>query len=234
MCRLSLAAACPNITLEQASQGAGTTCGPGRCLGACCNGPCSLTHRLRCGGAFQGYTTSCTPDLCAGLGACCLFFGPCAITQITNCGGDFIGGACSPCTCADNEPVGACCQATGCAILGPSCCAGEFLGAGTTCTASCDGACCAGSTCTLTTQPACDNGRTFHGRGTTCGPTPDNPTLCCPANFNGTGGLSVQDIFDFLAAYFAGLFTADFNHSMSITVQDIFDFLAAYFAGCSG
>jgi hypothetical protein len=47
------------------------------------------------------------------------------------------------------------------------------------------------------------------------------------------GGLSVQDIFDFLAAFFAGEFNADFNHSMTITVQDIFDFLAAYFVGCS-
>jgi hypothetical protein len=42
----------------------------------------------------------------------------------------------------------------------------------------------------------------------------------------------VQDIFDFLAAYFAGNPRADFNHSTTISVQDIFDFLAAYFAGC--
>jgi hypothetical protein len=42
----------------------------------------------------------------------------------------------------------------------------------------------------------------------------------------------VQDIFDFLTAYFAGDLRADFNHSGAISVQDIFDFLAAYFAGC--
>ncbi len=54
----------------------------------------------------------------------------------------------------------------------------------------------------------------------------------CDADFNHSGILSVQDIFDFLAAYFAGQFFADFNHSNSLTVQDIFDFLAAYFAEC--
>lgn len=55
----------------------------------------------------------------------------------------------------------------------------------------------------------------------------------CLADFNCSGSVSVQDIFDFLAAYFAGEFRSDINASMSITVQDIFDFIAAYFAGCS-
>ena len=54
----------------------------------------------------------------------------------------------------------------------------------------------------------------------------------CPADFNGVGGLTVQDIFDFLTAYFTGSSEADFNATGSVTVQDIFDFLAAYFAGC--
>lgn len=52
----------------------------------------------------------------------------------------------------------------------------------------------------------------------------------CPCDFNG-GGLSVQDIFDFLGAYFANDPRADLN-SDGISVQDIFDFLACYFAGC--
>ncbi len=54
----------------------------------------------------------------------------------------------------------------------------------------------------------------------------------CPQNFNGADGLTVQDIFDFLAAWFSGQPAADFNHADGITVQDIFDFLAAWFAGC--
>ncbi len=54
----------------------------------------------------------------------------------------------------------------------------------------------------------------------------------CPADFNGSGTLTVQDIFDFLAAWFASNPTADFNGSGGNTVQDIFDFLSAWFAGC--
>jgi hypothetical protein len=55
----------------------------------------------------------------------------------------------------------------------------------------------------------------------------------CPPDINQSGTLTVQDIFDFLAAYFAGQPGGDFNGSgMPATVQDIFDFLAAYFAGC--
>ena len=55
----------------------------------------------------------------------------------------------------------------------------------------------------------------------------------CPPDFNLSGSLSVQDLFDFLAAYFANQPLADFNGSGASTVQDIFDYLAAYFAGCS-
>jgi hypothetical protein len=54
----------------------------------------------------------------------------------------------------------------------------------------------------------------------------------CPADFNGSGAVSVQDIFDFLAAYFNNDPRADFNASGMISVQDLFDYLAAYFAGC--
>ena len=63
--------------------------------------------------------------------------------------------------------------------------------------------------------------------------TSDVATLTvCPADFSCSGSLSVQDIFDFLAAYFGGDVRADFNTSGATSVQDIFDFLAAYFAGC--
>jgi hypothetical protein len=56
--------------------------------------------------------------------------------------------------------------------------------------------------------------------------------LYCPADINCSGAVSVQDIFDFLALYFAGAPKADVNGSGSDSVQDIFDFLAVYFAGC--
>ena len=92
------------------------------------------------------------------------------------------------------------------------------------------GACCTGSHCAIATQGACSGA--FQGANTVCGPV-GNPTTCCPANFNGVNGLSVQDIFDFLAAWFASNPSADFNHSGAISVQDIFDFLSAWFAGCA-
>ncbi len=56
------------------------------------------------------------------------------------------------------------------------------------------------------------------------GPSPD---------FNESGVVSVQDIFDFLGAYFSGDPRADFNGAFGISVQDIFDFMAAFFAGCA-
>lgn len=68
------------------------------------------------------------------------------------------------------------------------------------------GACCNGATggCTVIEGPACGTlGLTFSGAGTTCG---TGPITChaCPADFDHSGGLSVQDIFDFLGAWFAG------------------------------
>jgi hypothetical protein len=95
------------------------------------------------------------------------------------------------------------------------------------------GACCYGTFCHVTTAAFCAQaGATFRGVGEPC-KFAGNPVTCCPANFNQQGGLTVQDIFDFLATYFANGPTADFNASGGLSVQDIFDFLAAYFTGCS-
>ncbi len=49
----------------------------------------------------------------------------------------------------------------------------------------------------------------------------------CPADFNGVNGLEVNDIFDFLSAWFAGDPRGDFNGTGGTTVNDIFDFLSA-------
>jgi hypothetical protein len=57
-------------------------------------------------------------------------------------------------------------------------------------------------------------------------------TTPCRADFNTSGSVTVQDIFDFLNAYFASRPAADFNASGAVTVQDIFDYLTAYFSGC--
>jgi hypothetical protein len=61
---------------------------------------------------------------------------------------------------------------------------------------------------------------------------PNFRTPNCRADFNGSGGVTVQDIFDFLAAYFGNDPRADINDSGDVTVQDIFDYLSAYFTGC--
>ncbi len=52
----------------------------------------------------------------------------------------------------------------------------------------------------------------------------------CIADWNGTDGLNVQDIFAFLNDWFES--RADFNGSSGTTIQDIFDFLNSWFSGC--
>jgi ELWxxDGT repeat protein len=51
----------------------------------------------------------------------------------------------------------------------------------------------------------------------------------CLADWSG-GGVSVQDVFDYVNDWFSG--TADFNHSGATNIADIFDFLNAWFVGC--
>jgi hypothetical protein len=94
-----------------------------------------------------------------------------------------------------------------------------------------NGACCTGASCVTATAAACTGPNTsFAGTGTVCNAFPTT-TPCCPADYNQSGAVSVQDIFDFLAGYFGGSSGADINGG-GISVQDIFDFLAAYFGGC--
>jgi len=61
-------------------------------------------------------------------------------------------------------------------------------------------------------------------------------TPCCEANYNKVGGITVQDLFDFLADWFAGSPYARVGGDgtgTAPTVQSLFDFLAAWFAtGC--
>jgi hypothetical protein len=131
------------------------------------------------------------------------------------------------------NPIGACCNLAACSVTDAPNCPNTFT-VGAACSPnSClaiTGACCTGTHCTLATIPGCAG--VFQGFGVLCG-APDNPTTCCPANFNQVDGINVQDIFDFLSAWFSGQPAADFNHVGGINVQDIFDFLAAWFAGCN-
>jgi CubicO group peptidase (beta-lactamase class C family) len=58
-----------------------------------------------------------------------------------------------------------------------------------------------------------------------------NPIICL-SDFDASGDLSVQDIFDFLDAWFASNLSADINASGTLSTLDIFAFLNRWFAGC--
>lgn len=51
--------------------------------------------------------------------------------------------------------------------------------------------------------------------------------LRCKCDWNQTGAVTVQDLFDFLVNFFAN--DADFNGEGGTTVQDLFDFLGCFF-----
>lgn len=65
-------------------------------------------------------------------------------------------------------------------------------------------------------------------------------TVTCLGDFNGQNGVTVNDIFDFLAAWFTGCssvgpncpWNGDFNRDGMVSVNDIFDFLSAWFGDC--
>jgi hypothetical protein len=210
--------------------GNGSTCSPTACdarLGACCYAPpgstcivCSQQPAEVTGGSLR-----CIDPVNGGLGG--TFSG--------------IGSACSTAGCVTNS--GACCVSGLCSVVCVSVCAdngGDYRGDGSTCTPDpCNpnptGACCRGTTCAADTAAACVGvNAAFAGSGTVCNVFGvNNTTPCCLANYNQVGGVTVQDIFDFLAGYFTVNALADINASGSVTVQDIFDFLAGYFAGCA-
>lgn len=63
--------------------------------------------------------------------------------------------------------------------------------------------------------------------------------ISCPADFNASGTLGVDDIFDFVNAWLANASLdptanpADFDENGTVQVADIFAFLNAWFGGCS-
>jgi hypothetical protein len=54
----------------------------------------------------------------------------------------------------------------------------------------------------------------------------------CAGDFNRCNGVSVQDLFDFLAEWFAKGWKADVSEDGTVSVQDLFDFMAQWFAPC--
>ena len=97
------------------------------------------------------------------------------------------------------------------------------------------GACCMGSTCAVRALADCTGPLTrYAGPGVACNPAGQVVTPCCKADFNQDRALTVQDVFDFISAFFVQDPTADFSNNGSgpPTAQSIFDFVAAWFSGC--
>ncbi|MCC6321312.1 MAG: hypothetical protein IT438_07750 [Phycisphaerales bacterium] len=230
--------------------------------GACCvpgSASCFTDTSANCtspgvGGTFLGANVSCTPEPCPG--ACCAPDGTCSIATAAACtNGSLFQGVntlCAQVSCSIIA-TGACCNGSTCTSTTQVFCQGNggtYQGDSTSCTPSpcapATGACCCGSSCQITTVAACSGAnRVFQGGGSVC--TPFSLTVpCCRGNYNKSapgpgapGGVSVQDIFDFLTGYFSTDPCANTNDSAAgpgapngVSVQDIFDFLAAYFGGC--
>jgi hypothetical protein len=234
-------------------QGSGTTCGTIVCPQpeACCNpatGACTFVSAQGCASpsVSQGEGTFCTPNDCPQPAICCdASTGACSIVaSAAQCGGLSMGGTtCTPSPCP--API-ACCAPTGCSLSLAVFCGSPAPNGATSCTpAPCNasGTCCRGATCTttFTTASACTGsmgtalaGSVFVANGG-CNASGNNRTPCCYADYNKVGGLSVQDIFDFLNDWFAGRQFAAVGTSgtgATLNVQNIFDFLNTWFAGC--
>ena len=161
----------------------------------------------------------------------------------------------TPGTCA-GAATGACCFSAldnTCAIMSQAQCtdakvAGTYKGNGTVCSPNpCGvvpsaGVCCRGTTCNtsvsqaLCVSPGAGIGAVYAagGLGNACNVANNRVAPCCYADFNKTAGVTVQDIFDYLAKWFAGSPYARYagdGTGGAPTAQSIFDFLAAWFAG---
>jgi hypothetical protein len=210
---------CPTSSVWVPSTG----CSPSPCpvLGACCipGAACFISTQTDCIAAtgMPGIwyaNTPCTATLCSPQGACCTAAGGCVITTQAQCSGlaFYPNATCNPNPC----PIGGCCDpCTGrCTITNQIDCirrGGNYLGNGVPCTPrNCRpliGACCNRLTgqCFLSTQAGCGSSVVRPWvwswfAGGTCSPNP-----CRRIDWNGSGDVTVTDIFDYLGDWFAGV-----------------------------
>lgn len=142
---------------------------------------------------------------------------------------------------APPPPLGKCCEPTGaCTLVLQAECAAAWDRLGTCEPNYCPmpgvpGACCQGAVCVVLTPEQCVGSMmSFAGSNSACNVAGDMRTPCCKADFNHTDGVTVQDIFDYLNAWFAGepVTAIDLDVQGYPTVASIFVYLNAWFAGC--
>lgn len=199
-------------------------------------------------GASNTYTVRVSPSL---VGACCVLGQSCVAVAQTTCanlgGGAWYGpgtvctppsgggDACETVACC-NAATGACTTNTAaqCSSLGLMPGASFSVCSPNPCPQPA-GRCCRGATCaTNVAATACTGANTqFAPAQTNCNLPGNNLAPCCFADFNKQSGITVQDIFDFLAAWFIGDPIANLtNNGAGVpTVQSVFDFLTAWFTG---
>jgi hypothetical protein len=147
---------------------------------------------------------------------------------------------------APPAPTGACCvagvctpasTAAACAVSG-----GAYQGDASVCSPDpcpvvVSVVCCRGSTCALVLPAECLPGVSpvvgaTVGVGIACNAAGDSVTPCCYADFNKAGGVTIDDIFIYLNAWFASSEFANVGEPGAPNIDDIFIYLNAWFAGC--
>jgi hypothetical protein len=97
--------------------------------------------------------------------------------------------------------------------------------------------CCRGSTCAFVPASECVASTTpvvgaAVSPAAACGVTNSPTGGCCFADFNKQGGVTIDDIFIYLNAWFASSDFANVGAPGTPNIDDIFIFLNAWFAGC--
>lgn len=143
------------------------------------------------------------------------------------------------------QPTGACCAPIGsCSVVARTACVAPstYRGHDTACSLGpcpiLTGACCRGVTCAVVANSAaCTGANTrYVASQNLCNAGTNSTTPCCRADFNKTGGITIQDVFGYLTAWFAASPSADYdtNGANPPTIQSLTSYLAAWFAGgCS-
>ncbi len=200
-------------------------------LGACCIPATncttlSLSECATAGGLTWFGSLACSlgggnVDPCTvTVGTCCTSAGVCSVvpnanfpqgTDCTTAGGTFTANPNATCTPNPCAPAGVCCRGATCnnTVTSSAACTGSLISGG-------------------------QAGAAFITSSSTCGAGVISSSPCCLANYDKTGGITVNDIFAFLNDWFAGspyANTGGNGNAAPLSVNNIFDFLTNWFNG---